>query len=89
MDSSFVSGQYNKLAESYFYNYAGLLSGINDSSFLYRVLNKISSYQYGKYLIRKRYHTSKCVRIMNIIRCEAHNECLLQGLKLFSDKEKF
>lgn len=77
--------RYREFASSMLPMYLGAFMGKTPKKLLYRVLNKITGYRYGKWRMKGKYRKGDKLAIRNFIECEAHRELLLMGI---SDLEK-
>lgn len=79
--SEFVSKEYARFAEDKIDNYLISFSTIRYKSLLFRVLNKLTGYRLGKYVVNKKYKKHKLLALQNYIECEAHRELLLEAIR--------
>lgn len=85
MEDGLVQQKYAQFAKEMQMYYLRALSATNSKSLLYRIVNKLSGYRWGQWLITKKYSQRKLLAIRNLIECEAHRELLLQSLKNRND----
>lgn len=72
--------RYREFASSMLPMYLGTFMGKIQKKLIYRVLNKITGYRYGKWRIKGKYRKGDKLAIRNFIECEAHRELLLMGI---------
>ena len=48
---------------------------------MFRILNKVSGYRFGRFYIKKRYSKQDMLNLLNYIECESHREIVITGLK--------
>lgn len=70
----FIQNEYSKFAKS---NINAYLNISHKMRFITKVLNRLA----GRKFFEKTYNKRDCVRILNIIECEAHRELFIEGLK--------
>ena len=73
-NAEFIEEEYNKFSQKYLNSYLNIMNG---KRFYKRILNRIFN---GKFFLKK-YNKNDCLKILNIIECEAHRELLITGLK--------
>ena len=76
-----VQMKYSEFADDMITNYLLSFSTLRYKSLLFRGLNKITRYRFGKFLTNKKYNKRKLLALQNYIECEAHRELLLDGIK--------
>lgn len=81
LDMEIVQTEYSKFAEKILNEYLITFSGSLHKNFLFRVLNKLSDYRFGTWLLRHKYGGQERIVLRNFIECEAHRELVLQGLR--------
>ena len=80
-DERFVISQYDDLSAQEFQKYLTLIQGNLFRSVIFRVFNKLSLHKLLPFLLKKRYSVSNICELVNILECEVHRECFLNGLK--------
>lgn len=83
-----IEQKYQEFADSVIEDYLSAFSGINKKNFMYRLLNKMSGYQFYKWHMRQKYKRRDSLVLRNFIECEAHRELLLHGLYTFDSNER-
>ena len=73
-NEEFIEEEYNKFSEQHLNNYLNIMNKVR---FHKKILNRILNRKF--YL--KTYNKKDCLKILNIIECEAHIELLIRGLK--------
>lgn len=73
--------KYENLAEERKKQYLEGLTGKTRKNLLYRIINKLTHYQFSELLLKNKYGTEEKLVLQNYIDCEAHRELLLQCLK--------
>ena len=73
-NEEFIEEEYNKFSEQHLNNYLNIMNKVR---FHKKILNRILNRKF--YL--KTYNKKDCLKILNIIECEAHRELLIRGLK--------
>lgn len=79
-ETSEISKQFIKLSSEQIYSYMYKISGV-DRSLMFRILNKVSGYRFGRFYIKKRYNKQDMLNLLNYIECESHREIVITGLK--------
>lgn len=79
-ETSEISKQFIKLSSEQIYSYMYKISGV-DRSLMFRILNKVSGYRFGRFYIKKRYSKQDMLNLLNYIECESHREIVITGLK--------
>ena len=75
----FIEAEYDKFSQRMMEGYLTVLASIK-KSFFYKLLNKISGYRYGKWLIKKKYSKHNLLILQNYFECEAVRELIIRGL---------
>lgn len=73
-----IEKYYSEFSTEMIDNYLSNLSG--KKSLLFRGINKLTHYRFGKYSNKKKFPKSQNNAIRNFIECEAHRELLLKGI---------
>ena len=73
----FVEDRYARFAREMEHDYLFRFSGRLSKVFLFRILNKLTSYRFLKLFYQDRYRAS----IENVIECEAHRELAAKALR--------
>lgn len=76
-----VQRKYMQFAEEMHTQYLLKISSINSGTLLFRAMNRLTGFRWGRWLIKRKYSEKKLLAVRNSIECEAHRELLLQGLK--------
>ena len=79
-DSEFVEKRYDEFAQRMLNQYLYSLIGKTSRRFLFRVINKLSGYRYGRSILNRKYDKRSVLSLINYIECEAHRELFQQGL---------
>ncbi len=75
----FIDKKYEEFASSIVDDYLLSLS-TRGKKLLFRVINKLSGYRYGKWWARHSFKVGDLLRLENYINCEAHRELLSKGV---------
>lgn len=79
-DDMFIEEEYNRRAKiainSYLFRFLCIKFG-----FGFKVIEKISGYRFGKWIVKRKYTNKQLLDLINFIECEAHRELLITGLK--------
>lgn len=75
----FIDAEYSKFAEKMLVDYLLHASGMK-CGLLFRGINKLTGYRFGKWIVNRMYNAHKKVILRNFIECEAHRELLLRAL---------
>ena len=81
LDPLFINKKYQEFAEKKINEYLKIANNIR---FYKRVLN----FLFQKQFFKKIYNKQDCLRLLNIIECEAHRELFIAGLKINIKKKK-
>ena len=87
-EPGFVEKSYTAFALSMLDSYLGNFAAIKKERFLYKVVNKLSGYHYGKWVLRRKYGPDQYTMMRNFVECEAHRELLIDGLANSCAKNK-
>jgi len=87
LKSNFIQEKYSEFAMSKVYDIFRKFDLIG-SSFLFRILNKITKKKFGKFYFNKIYLKKKSYEIENAIDCEAWRELTLTYLKFYNLKKQ-
>ena len=87
-EPGFIEQAYARFAKTMTEQYLLSLSSIPTHSFLFRAVNKLTGYRWGRWLVRRAYQKKKLLSIRNCIQCEAHAELLLAGITTDGREEK-
>ena len=73
--TGFIQNQYKQFADRNSQTYLIVLCGMRNKVF-FRIVNKLTGYQFGRWLIKHWYKKKDLYTIQNYLRCEAHSELL-------------
>lgn len=80
-ETGIVEKKYHEFAQEKQWEYLNAFCGGATSSKLFKVFEILSGYRFGKWYINRKYSSKQRLGIHNRIRCEAHRELLLEGIK--------
>lgn len=80
-DGDFLKKEYKKFAYEKSEEYIKILMGKKARSLFSRVLNKFTFGIFNKYLVGRMYDNQSLITILNCVKCEAHNELMIEGLE--------
>lgn len=83
----FIQKNYSEFAKKSIMNYLQICYPVKKDLF-FRIMNRLTKGQYYNNLINKRYDSTKAMKLLNCIDCEAHKELFTQGLLEMLNKEE-
>lgn len=78
-NSEVLNSKYDEFSQKMISEYLFRISGIQ-KGFLFRIFNKLTNQNYGKWRLRKKFGKQQLLIIRNILECEAHRELFLRGV---------
>lgn len=78
-EDGFIENRYTEFARSMLNEYLFNIFGIR-RGFIFKVINKLSGYRFGNWLLKRKYKKQTLLKVENYIKCEAHREVLLKGI---------
>lgn len=78
--TGFVAEQYRSFANAQTH-YLMRLSGINNRSIFFRVLNRVTNGKYQQYLLKRKLDAQKVLMLINFMECEAIREVVVEALR--------
>ena len=76
----FVKKTYQEFAKEKQWEYMNALCGRTTTNRLFKLINIMSGYRFGKWYVNRKYSIRQRLGMHNRIRCEAHRELLLESL---------
>lgn len=76
----FVKKTYQEFAKEKQWEYMNALCGRTTTNRLFKLINIMSGYRFGKWYVNRKYSFRQRLGMHNRIRCEAHRELLLESL---------
>lgn len=80
-----VSEKYGQFTRCSLDNYGLALSGIN-KRFVFRAINKLSRYRFGRWFVTHWYSKKYAFEVQNYVQCEAHRELLIATFIMTREK---
>lgn len=80
-EAGIVEKKYHEFAQEKQWEYLNAFCGRSTRNKLFKIFDILSGYRFGKWYINRKYSPKQRLGIHNRIRCEAHRELLLEGIK--------
>ncbi|ELC8345400.1 CapA family protein [Clostridium perfringens] len=77
----FVKSNYKAFANQMQWQYLSAFAGKWSKNILYRIVNRITKYNFVRIYVGRKYLSTERTTIENFIQCEAHRELILEGLR--------
>lgn len=86
LEEDFVEKKYQEFVNGIKFNYLNICGGRICNNIIFRIINKL----FGHTLIDLIYVRKECIKIKNIVECEAHREVLIEILnkKIYEDNDE-